>query len=131
MATKKTAFDIAKELFHRYAALLNLDTYYPGESLVDRLTTPDRSVEFRLTLKLDNGGTHVCKGYRVQFNDDRGPYKGGIRFHPVVELEEVKALAFWMYLKTAVVDVPFGGAKGGVAIDYQALTLSEKERLTK
>ena len=127
----KNAFEIAKELFHRYARLLDLDKTYGGESLGERLTTPDRSVEFRLTLKLDGGGTKVCQGYRVQFNDDRGPYKGGIRFHPVVDLEEVKALAFWMYLKTAVVDIPFGGAKGGVAIDYQTLTLAEKERLTK
>ncbi len=126
-----TAFDIAKELFGRYARLLDLEKQYGGESLTERLTTPDRSVEFRLTLKLDNGGTQVCQGYRVQFNDDRGPYKGGIRFHPVVNLDEVKALAFWMYLKTAVVDIPFGGAKGGVTIDYQKLTLSEKERLTK
>jgi glutamate dehydrogenase/leucine dehydrogenase len=127
----KNAFEIAKELFHRYARLLDLDKTYHGENLGERLTTPDRSVEFRLTLKLDSGDTRVCQGYRVQFNDDRGPYKGGIRFHPVVDLEEVKALAFWMYLKTAVVDIPFGGAKGGVAIDYQALTSAEKERLTK
>ena len=127
----KNAFEIAKELFHRYARLLDLDKTYNGENLGERLTTPDRSVEFRLTLKLDSGATRVCQGYRVQFNDDRGPYKGGIRFHPVVDLEEVKALAFWMYLKTAVVDIPFGGAKGGVAIDYQALTSAEKERLTK
>ncbi len=131
MADKLTAFDIAKDLFYRYARLLDLDKQYPGESLPERLIIPDRSIEFRLTLKLDNGSTHACNGYRVQFNDDRGPYKGGIRFHPVVDLEEVKALAFWMYLKTAVVDIPFGGAKGGVAIDYQALTPSEKERLTK
>lgn len=131
MEKKMTAFDIAKELFNRYARLLDLETRYDGESLTERLTTPDRSIEFRLTLKLDNGGTRVCQGYRVQFNDDRGPYKGGIRFHPVVDLDEVKALAFWMYLKTAVVDIPFGGAKGGVAIDYQKLTLAEQERLTK
>jgi glutamate dehydrogenase/leucine dehydrogenase len=130
MATKN-AFDIAKELFTRYARLLDLGKLYDGENLTERLTTPDRSIEFRLTLKLDGGGTRVCQGYRVQFNDDRGPYKGGIRFHPVVDLDEVKALAFWMYLKTAVVDIPFGGAKGGVAIDYQTLTLAEKERLTK
>jgi glutamate dehydrogenase/leucine dehydrogenase len=73
----------------------------------------------------------ICRGYRVQFNDDRGPYKGGLRFHPIVDLEEVKALAFLMYLKTAVVSIPFGGAKGGVTVDYQGLSLSEKERLTK
>jgi glutamate dehydrogenase (NAD(P)+) len=88
-------------------------------------------VEVRLSLKRDDGSIQVCRGYRVQFNDDRGPYKGGIRFHPVVDLAEVKALAFWMYMKTAVVNIPFGGAKGGVSVDYQALSLAEKERLTK
>jgi len=127
----KTPFDIAKELFFRYAEPLSLDKRYPGQNLTERLTQPDRSVEFRLTLQLDNGRTMVTRGYRVQFNDDRGPYKGGIRFHPVVDLEEVKALAFWMYLKTAVVNIPFGGAKGGIAVDYGRLTLAEKERLTK
>lgn len=126
-----TAFDLAKEHFSRYARLLNLEGLYPHADIARRLTEPDRSIEFRLSLKMDNGSILISRGYRVQFNDDRGPYKGGIRFHPDVDLEEVKALAFWMYLKTAVVDIPFGGAKGGVAIDYQKLSLSEKERLTK
>ena len=129
--TTKTAFDLAKDHFHRYARLLELDKQYPRADITGRLTEPDRSIEFRLSLKRDDGSTLISRGYRVQFNDDRGPYKGGIRFHPNVDLEEVKALAFWMYLKTAVVDVPFGGAKGGVAIDYQSLSPSEKERLTK
>lgn len=127
----KTAFDLAKEQFFRYAQLLNLDHLYPGQQLARRLTVPDRSVEARISLERDNGQILVTTGYRVQFNDDRGPYKGGLRFHPVVDLEEVKALAFWMYLKTAVVDIPFGGAKGGIAVDYQGLSLAEKERLTK
>ena len=127
----KTAFDVAKEHFYRYAEVLDLDKRYPNENLTGRLTEPDRSTEFRLSIKRDDGSVLVCRGYRVQFNDDRGPYKGGIRFHPVVNLEEVKALAFWMYLKTAVVDVPFGGAKGGVTVDYQQLSDPEKERLAK
>jgi glutamate dehydrogenase/leucine dehydrogenase len=67
----------------------------------------------------------------VQFNDDLGPYKGGLRFHPQVTLDEITALAFWMYLKTAVVNIPFGGAKGGIAVDYQSLSMAERERLTK
>ena len=125
------AFASAKEYFFRYAAPLELPKRYPGCDILEHLTTPDRSIEFRLTFQRDNGALQVCRAYRVQFNDDRGPYKGGIRFHPVVDLQEVKALAFWMYLKTAVVEIPFGGAKGGVAVDYQALTLPEKERLTK
>lgn len=127
----KTVFDQAKDHFVRYAEMLGLDRRYPGQSLTQRLTVPDRSVEARISLEQDNGQILVTQAYRVQFNDDRGPYKGGLRFHPVVDLEEVKALAFWMYLKTAVVDVPFGGAKGGIAVDYQSLTLAEKERLTK
>lgn len=126
-----TAFDLAKDHFRRYARLLDLEQRYPHADIARRLTEPDRSIEFRLSLKMDDGSTLISRGYRVQFNDDRGPYKGGIRFHPDVDLEEVKALAFWMYLKTAVVDIPFGGAKGGVAIDYQKLSLPEKERLTK
>lgn len=128
---KKSAFEVAKEHFHRYAQALELDRHYPGQYLSERLTEPDRSVEVRLSLKRDDKSVLVCRGYRVQFNDDRGPYKGGIRFHPVVDLEEVKALAFWMYLKTAVVNIPFGGAKGGVAVDYRNLSLAEQERLTK
>jgi glutamate dehydrogenase/leucine dehydrogenase len=127
----KSAFTIAKERFHLFAQRLNLERLYPGQDMAERLTTPDRSVEVRVSLKCDDGAIHVFPGYRVQFNDDRGPYKGGLRFHPVVDLEEVKALAFWMYIKTAVVNIPFGGAKGGVAVDYASLSMSEKERLTK
>ncbi|MBT7302290.1 MAG: Glu/Leu/Phe/Val dehydrogenase [Victivallales bacterium] len=125
------AFALAKQRFFRYTEKLNLNGRFPGQSLPEHLTEPDRSVEVRLSLKRDDGSIQVCRGYRVQFNDDRGPYKGGIRFHPVVDLAEVKALAFWMYMKTAVVNIPFGGAKGGVSVDYQALSLAEKERLTK
>jgi glutamate dehydrogenase (NAD(P)+) len=127
----KTAFDLAKQHFFRYAEMLDLDRRFPGQNLATRLTMPDRSVEARISLERDDGSVLVTNGYRVQFNDDRGPYKGGLRFHPVVDLEEVKALAFWRYLKTAVVDIPFGGAKGGIAVDDQSLSLPEKERLTK
>ena len=124
-------FELAKQHFYRYAEPLNLPRRYPGCDILEHLTTADRSIEFRLTFQRDDGTLQVCRAYRVQFNDDRGPYKGGIRFHPAVDLAETKALAFWMYLKTAVVDIPFGGAKGGVAVDYEALSLLEKERLTK
>jgi len=127
----ENAFDLALQHFSKYAEPLNLPGRYPGCDILRHLTTPDKSVEFRLTFQRDDGGLQVCDAYRVQFNDDRGPYKGGIRFHPVVDLAETKALAFWMYLKTAVVDVPFGGAKGGVAVDYPKLSMAEKERLTK
>lgn len=124
-------FELAKKHFFRYAEPLGLEKRYPGMDIHEHLTTPDRSIGFRLTVQRDDGSLHVCQAFRVQFNDDRGPYKGGVRFHSVVDLGETKALAFWMYLKTAVVDIPFGGAKGGVAVDYPSLSLAEKERLTK
>ena len=88
---KKTAFEMAKQHFFKYAEILDLDKRYPKQNLAHRLTEPDRSVEARVSLHRDDGSILVCRGYRVQFNDDRGPYKGGLRFHPVVELEEVKA----------------------------------------
>jgi glutamate dehydrogenase (NAD(P)+) len=126
-----TAFELALKHFHRYAEPLDLPGRYPGFDILGHLTTADRSLELRLTFQRDDGSLQVCRAYRVQFNDDRGPYKGGIRFHPAVDLEKTKALAFWMYLKTAVVDIPFGGAKGGISVDYPSLSLQEKERLTK
>ncbi len=126
-----SVFERAKKLFLQYAQPLKLNERYPGRMLVERLTIPDKIVQLRLSLQKDDGTVQVCNGYRVQFNDDRGPYKGGLRFHPQVDLEEVKALAFWMYLKTAVVDVPFGGAKGRIGVDYKSLSFAERERLTK
>jgi glutamate dehydrogenase/leucine dehydrogenase len=131
METGYSLFDRAKAMFLRYAAPLRLEERYPGLALLTRLTTPDKSIIYRLTLQKDDGTIAVYPAYRVQFNDDLGPYKGGLRFHPKVNLDEITALAFWMYLKTAVVNIPFGGAKGGIAVDYNSLSLAEKERLTK
>lgn len=131
MENSDSVFARATEIFSRYAEPLHLEERYPGLALKDRLTTPDKSIVYRLTLQKDNGSIAVYPAYRVQFNDDLGPYKGGLRFHPKVTLDEITALAFWMYLKTAVVNIPFGGAKGGIAVDYPALSLAEKERLTK
>lgn len=131
MPADGSLFGRAKATFLRYAEPLRLEQRYPGLALPQRLTTPDKSILYRLTLQMDDGTIRVLDAYRVQFNDDLGPYKGGLRFHPRVNLDEVTALAFWMYLKTAVVNIPFGGAKGGIAVDYKALSLAEKERLTK
>ena len=122
---------LAKQTFQRYARAMGLEENYPGLDLMRRMTTPDRSIEFRISLRRDDGTVSAFDACRVQFNDDRGPYKGGLRFHPTATLDHCKALAFWMYLKTAVVDIPFGGAKGGIACDYAALSDAEKERLTK
>jgi glutamate dehydrogenase/leucine dehydrogenase len=118
-------------MFFKYAEPLDLESRYPNQGLPERLTTPDKSIILRVSLQMDDGSVRILNGYRVQFNDERGPYKGGLRFHPNVTLDEVTALAFWMYIKTAVVNVPFGGGKGGIRVDYKSLSLAEKERLTK
>lgn len=131
MPSSKNTFSLAKEYFHTFAAPLELDKRFPRANLLERLSEPDKSIEFRVSLQRDSGEIQSFKAYRVQFNDDLGPYKGGLRFHPVVNLDEMKAMAFWMSLKTAVVNIPFGGAKGGISVDYQQLSLAEKERLTK
>ena len=131
MSTEESLFARAKQVFLDYAAPLRLEERYPGLSLLRRLTTPDKSIIYRLSLQKDDGRIEAFDAYRVQFNDDLGPYKGGLRFHPHVTLDEMTAQAFWMYLKTAVVNVHFGGAKGGIAVDYKSLTPSEQERLTK
>src|SRR3989339_1340087 len=85
-----------------------------SEQDIDFLTKPKRTIMVSIPVKMDNGDVKVFEGYRVQFNNLRGPYKGGIRFHPDADLDEVKALAFLMTWKCTVVDVPFGGAKGGI-----------------
>lgn len=131
MRSGDSLFDRAKAIFLQYAEPLRLEEKYPGRSLLHRLTTPDTAITYRLSLQMDNGTIQAFPAYRVQFNDDLGPYKGGLRFHPKVNLDEVTALAFWMYLKTAVINIPFGGAKGGIAVDYKALSITEQERLTK
>jgi glutamate dehydrogenase/leucine dehydrogenase len=128
---KVNPFQTAVDMFRQVADTMKLEDKYPGQDIINRMTTPDMCITFRISLAMDNGGVKAVEGFRVQFNDDRGPYKGGVRFHPEVDLDEVKALAFWMYLKTAVVDIPFGGAKGGIRVDYKALANAEKERLTK
>ncbi|MFK7740733.1 MAG: Glu/Leu/Phe/Val dehydrogenase [Planctomycetota bacterium] len=96
-----------------------------------RLSAPRRTVEVSLPLRMDDGSLQMFRGYRVQYDDVRGPFKGGIRFHPQVDLAEVKSLALWMALKCAVVDIPFGGGKGGIEVDPHKLSLAEKERLSR
>ena len=99
--------------------------------LRERLKEPDRVVEVHVPLVLDSGETKIFRGYRVQHNNIRGPYKGGLRFHPHVDLDEAKALAFWMTMKNALVGVPFGGGKGGIEVDPKELSEGELERLTR
>lgn len=96
-----------------------------------RLAHPDRIIEVSIPFKKDDGTVHVFKGFRVQHNNSRGAYKGGLRYHPDVNMDEVKALAFWMTMKNAVIDVPFGGGKGGVQCDPKSLSEQELERMTR
>ncbi len=102
-----------------------------SKKLIEILKYPQKTVEVSIPLKMDNGSVRVFTGYRVQHNNARGPYKGGIRFHPDVNINEVKALALWMSMKCAVVNIPFGGAKGGIIVDPHKLTEHEIEHLTR
>src|SRR3989338_5431737 len=110
----------------KVAKILNL-----GQAELDILTIPKRILTFSFPVKLDSKDIRYFTGYRVQFNDARGPTKGGIRFHPEVNLEEIKTLAFLMALKCAVANLPYGGAKGGVMIDPKRFSEEELERISR
>jgi glutamate dehydrogenase (NAD(P)+) len=99
--------------------------------VLERLKHPERVLETTLSVEMDDGTIETFKAFRSQFNGDRGPYKGGIRYHPGVTRDEVKALSGWMVYKTAVVDVPYGGGKGGIVIDPSDYSESELERITR
>lgn len=96
-----------------------------------QLFTPQREIKISIPVKMDNGSTQVFEGYRVQYNNARGPYKGGIRYHPHTDIDEVKALAFWMTLKTAVANIPMGGGKGGITVAPRKLSAKELENLSR
>jgi len=98
---------------------------------VARLTEPQRIVNVTLSVIMDDGSQRLFQGYRVQFNNAKGPYKGGIRYHHNVSLDEVKALSFWMAMKCAVADLPLGGGKGGIIVDPKTLSKGELERLSR
>ena len=117
------------------SALLQLESAVDvlglDEGLHQLLATPRRSLEVAVPLRRDDGTLEVLQGYRVQHNLSRGPAKGGIRFHPHTDLDEVRALAMWMTWKCALIGIPYGGAKGGVAVDPRALSRNELERVTR
>src|ERR1700720_4528087 len=119
-------FRIAQIQFDMAAEFLKLE---PG--LRQILRTPKRVFEVSIPTKMDNGQIKVFTGYRVQHNIARGPAKGGIRYHPAVTLDEVKALAAWMTWKTAAVNIPYGGGKGGVICDPKRMSKPELERMTR
>lgn len=110
----------------RAAGLLE---YEPSE--YEMLKYPEREMKVSIPVEMDDGTVKIFEGYRVQHSTSRGPAKGGIRYHQNVDLDEVKALAGWMTFKCAVVDIPYGGAKGGVVVDPQTLSTNELHRLTR
>jgi glutamate dehydrogenase (NAD(P)+) len=119
-------FAIAKQQFNLAADFLNLD-----DSTREVLSNAKRQLIVSIPVKMDGGDVKVFEGYRVQHNIARGPAKGGIRYHPNVTLDEVKALAAWMTWKCATVGIPYGGGKGGVICDPKSLSQNELERLTR
>jgi glutamate dehydrogenase (NAD(P)+) len=120
------SFEMAQRQFDSVAEILNLD-----EATRELLRHPLREYAFSIPVRMDDGSTKVFRGFRVQHNDARGPSKGGIRFHPQETLDTVRALSMWMTWKCAVVDIPLGGAKGGVVCDPHNLSMLEQERLCR
>ncbi len=99
--------------------------------LITKLRQPDRDIRISIPIKMDNGTLKVFEGYRVEYDNARGPYKGGIRYHQDTEINEVKALAFWMALKCAIANIPMGGGKGGITVSPKELSSGELERLSR
>ena len=125
-AAEENPFESMKARFDRAAQLLNLEP-----DLYRVMIVPNRELKVYIPVRMDSGRIEVFEGYRVQHNFARGPAKGGIRYSPDVTLDEVKALAAWMTWKCAVVNVPFGGGKGGVVCDPKQMSIGELERLTR
>ncbi len=119
-------WDRAKMQLERAASLVEVDS-----EVLARLERPDAIIEVTLPVVMDDGTEKTFRGYRVQHNNILGPYKGGLRYHPQVDLDEAKALAFWMTMKNALINVPFGGGKGGIEVDPKKLSEGELERLTR
>lgn len=120
------AFDNALSQLDRAIALFPV-----SDALRKRLRHADREVTISIPVTMDDGRFEVFEGYRVQHSNLRGPYKGGIRFHPQTDINEVRALAFWMTLKCAVAGIPMGGGKGGITVDPKKLSKAELERLSR
>ena len=101
------------------------------DAMYELLKEPLRMMEVRIPVRMDDDTIKVFTGYRAQHNDAVGPTKGGIRFHPEVTVEEMKALSMWMTLKAGIVDLPYGGGKGGVVCDPREMSMGELERLSR
>ncbi len=124
--TQFNLFEMAQKQFGRCADLLELD-----EPTREFLRMPMREYQFSLPIALDGGGTTVLRGYHVQFNDSRGPTKGGVRFHPQETMDTIRALGMWMTWKCAIVNLPLGGSSSGVACDPHSLSPMEMERICR
>lgn len=123
---KSSLYEEALKPLKKAAVVLNLEP-----DVVEVLNNPERIVIVSIPVKMDSGKIKVFTGYRVRHNTSRGPAKGGIRYHPGVCLDEVKSLAFWMSVKNGVVDVPYGGGKGGITCNPKEMSQGELERLTR
>jgi glutamate dehydrogenase/leucine dehydrogenase len=123
---RENPFELAREQLHRVATTFDIDP-----NLVEVLGRCKKTVEVSIPVSMDDGMTQVFSGFRVTHNVARGPSKGGIRYHPDVTVDEVRALAMWMTWKCALMGIPFGGAKGGVVCDPKKMSRSELERMTR
>jgi glutamate dehydrogenase (NAD(P)+) len=126
MSDEVNPFESLQEQIDDAAKYLDID---PG--VLDRLKHPERVLETTLSVEMDDGSVETFKAFRSQFNGDRGPYKGGIRYHPGVSRDEVKALSGWMVYKTAAVNIPYGGGKGGIKLNPSDYSAAELERITR
>ena len=126
MAEKLNPFEIAQQQLDEAAKVLKLDA-----TTHEMLRWPMRELRISIPVKMDNGKFKVFHGFRVQYNDSRGPTKGGIRWHPAETIDTVRALASWMTWKTAVVDIPYGGSKGGIICNPKEMSDAEKEKLAR
>ncbi len=123
---EQTLFGDALTHLDRVSQFVDIDP-----EILECLRYPQSSIEVSIPVRMDDGSMEVFSGFRVRYNHSRGPTKGGLRYHPGVSLDEVKALAFWMTLKCAVVDIPYGGGKGGICVDPKQLSKLELERLSR
>jgi glutamate dehydrogenase (NAD(P)+) len=120
------AYEVAQQQFDEIAEKINLD-----KATAELLRQPLREYHFSIPVKMDDGSVQVFRGFRIQHNDARGPAKGGIRFHPLETVDTIRALSMWMTWKCSVVDIPLGGAKGGIICDPRNLTEREQEQLCR
>ncbi|MFB6186256.1 MAG: Glu/Leu/Phe/Val dehydrogenase, partial [Halobacteriaceae archaeon] len=126
MSEDTNPYESLKEQIDDVAEYIDVES-----DILERFKYPERVLETNLSVEMDDGSIEMFKAFRSQFNGDRGPYKGGIRYHPGVTRDEVKALSGWMVFKCGAVDIPYGGGKGGIRLDPAEYSTSELERITR